>query len=82
MSYYERKFEECKNDMRKTWDILSREINSGKSLNKQSIKKIVDGNTEYVGDFVIARKLNAYFSNIGKQISESCRDVNCILLNG
>ena len=63
--------------MRKIWILINREINPGKFLNKQSIKKLIDGNTEYVGNFDIARKLNFYFSNIGKQISESCPDVNC-----
>ena len=75
-SYYVRKFEESRNDMRKTWELINREINPGKPLNKESIKKIVEGNAEYVHDFDIARQLNAYFSNIGKQISESCSDIN------
>ena len=74
-AYYQRKFDECQNNIKKTWELINSEVKPGRSSNRQNISRIVEGSNEYTSASVIAEKLNNYFSTIGGNVSDGCPDV-------
>ena len=75
-NYYELKFAQCKNDMKKTWRLINNIIKPGYRLNKQSIAKIIDDEVELSDPMHIAEKMNFEFANVGRKIAESCEQVD------
>ena len=72
--YYEAKFEEFKNDSKKTWNLINNIVKPSSRLNKSDIEKIIVDDEE-IGDSVkMSSAFNEFFVNIGSDIS---RTVNC-----
>ena len=70
-SYYEHKFFEYKNDIKKTWDLINKIVKPGHSNRAKMIKRIIVENVEYEDSLSIADKFNINFSNTGRDIAES-----------
>ena len=69
-NFYERLFDKYQNDSKKIWSLIN-EITCRKKRNKTTIKslKMPDGGTT-TDSKTIADTLNAYFTNIGSNLSE------------
>ena len=62
-SYYRAKFDECKQDLRKTWSIINNTINP--SRKRSSILKLCLNNQTLTEPTAIAEGLNSHFAGIG-----------------
>ena len=69
-SYYESKFRECSNDMKKTWNIINSIIKSKKSEGDLP-NTFYDGNISYNGTKDIAEGFNEFFVNIGPSLADT-----------
>ena len=67
--YFTNSLGKAKNDPKKTWDILREAMNAKTSTSK--ITKIKQNNITVTDPLEIANAFNAFFSNIGTEISES-----------
>ena len=69
-NYYKNKFDNFKNNMRKTWELINNVVRPGFSkkifLKKLSIDGNLTDNVETIADYI-----NDFFSSIGRNISES-----------
>ena len=62
-SYFKAKFEECKQDLRKTWSIINNTLNPGKK--RSSILQLCVNNQILSDPLEIAEALNSHFAGIG-----------------
>lgn len=69
--YFSNKFNEYKNNIRKTWQTINDIIKPRSSSNKIGIKKLIVDNIIYENSKDIANKLNDFFTSVGQKISES-----------
>ena len=69
--YYRNKFQDSKNDVRKTWNIINSILKPHSDKKNLGITSIVSNNEIYVEKNQIASIFNEYFSSIGSKISDS-----------
>ena len=62
-SYFKAKFDECKQDLRKTWSIINNTINPGKK--RSQILKLCINNQIVTEPQEIAEALNSHFAGVG-----------------
>ena len=67
--YYSNLFEQCKNDMKKTWQNISRILNKS-NKNKNKIKKILVNGNITTNKATIAEAFNSFFVNIGPKLAD------------
>lgn len=65
--YFRRKFIENKNDSRKTWEFINKQIHPNKNVN--TIKEITK-NDGINSTKIIANELNNYFTTVGQMLAE------------
>ena len=76
--YYEQRFSDCRNDIKKTWNLVNAIVKPGHSRETGSISKIIVDDTVICEPANIAEQLNNSFSSIGRSVAESCPNVgNC-----
>ena len=75
-SYYKTKFDDCRQDLRKTWSIINNTINPGRK--RSSILKLYINNKTLTEPFEIAEALNSHFAGIGLALQNALpyRDEN------
>lgn len=61
--YYKAKFDECKQDLKKTWSIINNTINPDRK--RSSILKLCKNNRTLTDPLEIAEALNSHFAGIG-----------------
>ena len=67
LKYFELSFENCKNNIKETWDIINNLKNSSKK-NKRKIDKINWNNSTLTEDSEIANGFSDYFSSIAEDL--------------
>ena len=72
--YYEKCFENCQSDLKKTWKLVKSAL--GCSLSNAQIKSILHENIEYFDDQIIADLFNSYFSNVAQTLDSSLPHTN------
>ena len=68
-NYYEKKFEECKSNMKSTWRLLNEIINKRKSRNSVQSSFVID-NKEITDPMEIANHFCEFFTNIGPSLAK------------
>ena len=68
-NYFEKKFEECKSNMKSTWRLLNEVINKRKSRNTVQSSFIID-NKEITDPMEIANHFCDFFTNIGPNLAK------------
>ena len=74
--YYTCKFNEYKNNIKKTWNLINRTIKQNSKSNKKNIEKILYNNELLTDDKDIANSFNDFFSNIGNSIASGLPNSN------
>ena len=70
-SYYELKFQECRGDLKKTWELINKTIKPGHIIKRDNISKLIIDDVEYSSPSNIAEQLNLNFASVGRKIAES-----------
>ena len=68
-NYFEKKFEECKSNMKSTWRLLNEVINKRKSRNSVQSSFLID-NKEITDPMEIANHFCEFFTNIGPNLAK------------
>ena len=68
-NYFEKKFEDCKSNMKSTWRLLNEIINKRKSRNMVQSSFIID-NKEITDPMEIASHFCEFFTNIGPNLAK------------
>ena len=68
-NYFEKKFEECKSNMKSTWRLLNEIINKRKSRNSVQSSFVID-NKEITDPMEIANHFCEFFTNIGPSLAK------------
>ena len=68
-NYFEKKFEECKSNMKSTWRPLNEIINKRKSRNSMQSSFVID-NKEITDPMEIANHFCEFFTNIGPSLAK------------
>ena len=76
LSYFKAKFNECRQDLKKTWSIINNTINPGRK--QSSILKLCVNNHTLTESVEIAEALNSHFAGIGLALQNALpyRDEN------
>ena len=74
-SYYERKFDECKRDIKGTWDLIHRIVRPGNFHRSNSISELTVSDNTQVDPCSISDLLDVHFSNVSRRVAESCPTV-------
>ena len=69
--YYEKSFEETKNNSKKTWNLLNELINKRKNKNSEPPTKFIDGKGKACEKHKISHGFNEYFSSVGCQLEKN-----------
>ena len=69
--YYEKSFEETKNNSKKTWELLNELINKRKGQNGEPPTKFIDSRGNVCEKDKIAHGFNEYFSSVGCQLEKN-----------
>ena len=72
-NYYENKFNDCKDDIRKTWKLIN-EVIKPDFRPKNKIERIISDDVEYDDPSDIVNILNETFSSVGSRISQGFVD--------
>ena len=67
-NYFEKKFEECKSNMKSTWRLLNEVINKRKSRN--SVQSFFIDNKDFTDPMEIANHFCEFFTNIGPNLAK------------
>jgi len=73
--YFERKLEEYKGDIRKTWQLINNTLRPDRSNNKQSIRELIIDGISISNSNNISEAMNDFFVEVGKNISNSCQSI-------
>ena len=65
--HFDDKFNQCKNDVRKTWDLINTTLRPGRR-NKNATHKLVLNNNTLTKPLEIAQAFNNHFSSIGNRL--------------
>ena len=65
--HFDDKFNQCKNDVRKTWDLINSTLRPGRK-NKISTHRLVINNNTLTEPLEIAQAFNNHFSSIGNRL--------------
>ena len=74
-NYYSNIFDQCKNDMKKTWQHINTILNRGKSKSKVPENFVIDGNN-ITNPKEIANAFNDFFVNIGSNLASEMPDLS------
>jgi hypothetical protein len=81
-AYYHSKFDQCKNDIKRTWQSINEVLVRGNSTDEQDLpSQINQDGTTFTNHKSIANALNKHFSTIGLKISNSFQNSNAQQIN-
>ena len=66
--YYKKSFENNKNDIKKTWNLIKKLMSH--TIDEKSIKSIMMNNTSYDDELDLAEIFNTYFSQVAHQLND------------
>ena len=69
--YYEKSFEETKNNSKKTWDLLNELINKRKTQHDEPPTKFIDSKGNIFENDKVSHGFNEYFSSVGCQLEKN-----------
>ena len=72
--YFDNKFEQCKNDTKKTWNLINSVLKPGRK--KSSIRKLLVNNKLITNPLDIADAFNSHFSSIGNKLKSALPSTN------
>ena len=75
--YFEKSFEEVKNNSKKTWNLLHELINKRKTQNDEPPTTLVDSEDNMYENEKVSEGFNEYFSTIGSKLEENIPAPNC-----
>ena len=74
--YYEKKFADCRTDMKKTWHLINDIIRPG-CRREADIEVLESDGVKFVNPVEIAQALNSHFSSVGSKIADDfCNETN------
>ena len=78
--YYNNRFEQAKENLKQTWNLINEIINK-KKLKPQMPRTFHDNNNEISYPYTIAEKFNEYFTNVGLTLAKKNSKYNYIFQN-
>ena len=68
--YYSNLIMKCKNNLKRTWDVIKDSIGKAKNIKNFFLQKIITNNKIVTDADVIAKHSNTYFTEIGPNLSK------------